>query len=168
MQLGKLAEKLMPLLSNSISAFQVMSRHKWTQSPITNRKTVQFPQVSDLLAESISQEYAKPISILVTRPKPANCGTYGFRKSVICKCYQIPTHFSCPSDSENLLGRLHQLPQICNFCNLPFDTGASISILQPTIVNDIILDSTPVSISSASGEKIICHGQQSLKVTKDD
>lgn len=76
----------MPLLSNSTSTFQVTGRQKQTR---INRKIVQFPQVTDLLAETRSQEYTEPISFLATRLEPAHRGENGLRKSVICKCYKI-------------------------------------------------------------------------------
>ena len=44
------------------------------------------------------------------------------------------------------------------------DTGASISILPSSFVNDFILHPTPISISSASGDKINCHGQANLEL----
>ena len=44
------------------------------------------------------------------------------------------------------------------------DTGASVSILPSTLANGIDLTPTPISISSASGERISCLGQASLDV----
>ena len=45
------------------------------------------------------------------------------------------------------------------------DTGASVSIIPSSYINGIILEPTPVSISTASGEKIKCHGQAHLEIS---
>lgn len=157
----------MLLLSNSASTFQVTGRQKQTQSPRINRKIVQFPQVTDLLAETRSQEYTEPISILATRPELVNRGENGLRKSVICKCYKIPTQLYLFQMSRKSRRRTTLAPSGPPLLEVTakieaikiifiIDTGERISMLPLSIVNDILLDPSLVSISTANGEKINC------------
>ena len=44
------------------------------------------------------------------------------------------------------------------------DTGTSVSIIPPSCIPRIQLEPTPISISSANGEKIITHGQAYLEI----
>ena len=44
------------------------------------------------------------------------------------------------------------------------DTGASVSIIPVKYINGIILDPTPVSISSCTGQSITCYGQAKLEI----
>ena len=44
------------------------------------------------------------------------------------------------------------------------DTGASISIIPASRLNGVTLNPTPVSLTTANGEKIKCHGQANLEI----
>ena len=44
------------------------------------------------------------------------------------------------------------------------DTGASISIIPASRLNGVMLNPTPVSLTTANGEKIKCHGQANLEI----
>ena len=44
------------------------------------------------------------------------------------------------------------------------DTGASISIIPTSRLNGLTLNPTPVSLTTANGEKIKCHGQGNLEI----
>lgn len=48
--------------------------------------------------------------------------------------------------------------------NFMVDTGASLSILPLSIINGIMIDPTPVSLSTDNKDKINCFGQADLEI----